>query len=358
MKTITSYPFQPHLLANCAGVCLLVSVLIPAFAQTAPVPTVPVKSVAASARFELDGVVQAVKQSTVAAQITGRIVSVSVKAGDKVRAGQLLATLDDREAQVGMQQSRAQVNQADAGLRNARAQMERTRDLQSKGFISKAAFDTAESQYQAAVAQRDQALATVRASGITQGYSRVTAPFDGWILQTSAQPGDLAVPGTPLMVVYAPQPLRAVVQVPASRSPLVRQAKDISVIADSHAGEAIAIPPANRLEVPSTDPISQTTEWRFDLPAKDAARMVPGQQVRVSFSGDGQSTVARLRVPASAVVQRGELSAVYVVSGKGFALRAVRLGASRGADGIEILSGLSPKDTVATDPLRAAQSAP
>ena len=358
MKTINSYPLTTPFLARIAGLCLMSSAFLPALAQTTAVPTTPVKIVSAGAGFELDGVIQAVKQSTLAAQISGGIVSVSVKAGDKVRAGQVLATLDDRETQVGLQQSRAQVSQADAGLRNARAQMERTRDLQSKGFISKAAFDTAEAQYQAAAAQHEQALAGARASGITQGYSRVTAPFDGWVLQTSAQAGDLAVPGTPLIVVYAPQPLRAVVNVPASRSPAVRQAKEVAVVADSNPTAAIAIPPANRLEVPSTDPVSQTTEWRLDLPAQDATPMVPGQQVRVRFSGETQSAIARLRVPASAVVQRGELSAVYVVSGKGFALRAVRLGSNRGADGIEVLSGLTSKDTVATDPLRAAQSAP
>jgi hypothetical protein len=63
-----------------------------------------------------------------------------------------------------------------------------------------------------------------------------------------------------------------------------------------------------------------------------------------------------LVVPAAAVVRRGELRAVYVVSGKGFALRAVRLGRDLGAQGIEVLSGLRTGDVVATDPLRAAQS--
>lgn len=326
-----------------------------AFAQGSAVPTAAVRSTASAGSYVLDGVVQAVKQSTVAAQASGRIASFTVKAGDKVRAGQVLATIDDREAQVGTQRAQAQVNQADAELRNAQSQMERTRNLQAQGFVSKAALDTADAQYKSALAQREQAAASARQSGIAQGYTRVTAPLDGWVLQTFAQAGDLAVPGTPLLVVYAPQPLRAVVQVPASRSQAVRQSKQTSVLVDGGAATPQSIAPLNRLEVPSSDPVSQTTEWRMDLPAKDSTALVPGQQVRVNFAIDGAAATASLTVPAAAVVRRGELSAVYVVNGKTFALRAVRLGRDLGAQGVEVLSGLRAGDVVATDPVGAAR---
>jgi RND family efflux transporter MFP subunit len=315
-----------------------------------------VKSIVAANGTVLDGVVQAVKQSTVAAQTAGRIATFTVKAGDKVRAGQVLATIDDREAQVGMQHAQAQVNQADADLRNAQAQMERTRNLQSQGFVSKAALDTADAQYQSAKAQREQATASTRQSALAQGYTRVTAPIDGWVLQTFAQSGDLAVPGSPLLVVYAPQPLRVVVQVPASRSQAVRLARQTAVLVENGQGSVQSLAPLSRLEVPSSDPVSQTTEWRMDLPAKEAAALLPGQQVRVSFMGaEVASASPRLLVPAAAVVRRGELSAVYVASGKGFALRAVRLGKSN-TEGVEVLAGLRAGEVVATDPVRAAQA--
>ena len=182
---------------------------LPSLAHSGSVPTVQVQSSVTAESYVLDGVIQAVKQSTVAAQTSGRIISFNVKAGDKVRSGQLLATIDDRATQVGVQRARAQINQADAELGNAKAQMERTRDLQAQGFVSKAAFDTANTQYQSAQALRDQAEASARQSGIEQGFTRVSAPMDGWVMQTYAQAGDLAVPGAPLLLVYAPQPLRA-----------------------------------------------------------------------------------------------------------------------------------------------------
>jgi RND family efflux transporter MFP subunit len=357
MQTLIHAPLCPRSLRHAAaGLCFFAVCTCLGWAQSASVPTVAVQASATAGGFALDGVIQAVKQSTVAAQASGRITTFTAKAGDRVRAGQLLATIDDREAQVGMQQAQAQVAQADAELRNAQAQVDRTRDLQAKGFVSKAALDVADAQYQSAKAQREQAAASTRQSGIHQGYTRITSPLDGWVLQTFVQAGDLAVPGTPLFVVYTPQPLRAVVQVPASRAQTVRQAKQTAVLVEGSPSALQSIAPLNRQEIPSSDPVSQTTEWRFDLPAKEAAALVPGQQVRVQFSVDSASAAPSLLVPASAVVQRGELSAVYVAADKTFSLRAVRLGRSQGAEGMEVLAGLRAGEKVATDPVRAAQA--
>lgn len=323
------------------------------WAQPVAVPTAVLQAKAVGAMAELDGVVQPVRQSTVAAQASGRIASMLVKAGDKVRAGQVLATIDDQDAAVGVQKSQAYVNQADAELRNARMNLERTRDLQSKGFVSKAALDTADAQFKGASAVRDQAGAAARQSGIAQGFARVTAPYDSWVLQTQAEAGDLAVPGKPLLILYAPQPLRVSVQVPASRANIVGAASQTRVARDSVSGQTQWLIPIARSAVPSADPVSQTTEWRLELSAQDGAALVPGQQVRVQFAQTQANPVPTLLVPQAAVLHRGELTAVYVVVGKMFALRAVRLGASFGGDGVEVQAGVKPGDVVALDPIRA-----
>jgi RND family efflux transporter MFP subunit len=303
-----------------------------------------------STGFELDGVIQPVKQSTVSAQAAGRIVMLAVKAGDRVRAGQLLATIDDREALVGVQRSQAQVAQSDAELRNAQANLERTRELQTKGFVSKAALDTAEVQFKSAQAGRDQAGAGARQSALSQGFTRVTSPYDGWVLQTHVDAGDLAVPGKPLMTVYAPLPLRAVVQVPATRAEMARAAGQVEVQLQNSQGKTQWVSPVSRSALPSADPVSQTIEWRLELSTQAAQQLVPGQQTRVRFVG-GQAQ--RMLLPASAVLQRGELTAVYVAGDKGFSLKAIRLGADHGAEGIEVLAGLVAGDRVALDPVRA-----
>lgn len=336
------------LLAAVAG-----ATSVAALAQTAPVPTAVLQLKAVGAAYELDGTVQPVKQSTVSAQASGRIATLLVKTGDKIRAGQVLATIDDREAQVGVQKSQAQVNQAEAELRNVKANLERTKELQGKGFVSKAALDVADAQYQSGVAARDQAAAAAKQSGISQGFTKVSAPYDGWVLQTHAEAGDLAVPGKPLVTVYAPQPLRAVVQVPGSRAQAVRVATQTLVQIEDAQGQSQWIAPVARSVVPSADPVSQTMEWRLELPAKESGNLVPGQQVTVRFSQEQSGAAPKLLVPPAAVVRRGELTAVYVASGGGFSLRAVRLGASQGADGVEVLAGVVAGEVVALDPIRA-----
>lgn len=343
---------RSHLIASAVAVCAL-TVASTGFAQSLPVPTAVVQSKVGGSVVMLDGVIEAVNQSTVSAQASGRIATLSVKAGDKVRAGQTLVVIDDREASAGVQRSQAQVNQTEAELRNAQAALDRTKDLQAKGFVSKAALDSATAQYQSAQAMREQAVAGARQSGIAQGFTRVTAPFDGWILQTHAQTGDLAVPGKPLLTIYAPQPLRAVVQVPASRTQSVHAATQTTIKVDGAQEKPVWITPTARTAIPSADPVSQTTEWRLDLPAKDAATLVPGQQVQVQFLQIQSGSVSRLTVPQAAIVRRGELTAVYISTGQGFSLRAVRLGAQQGTDSVEVLAGLKAGDEVATDPIRA-----
>src|SRR5512133_4161535 len=210
------------------------------------VPVAPAQVKSVGTGFQLDGVVQPVKQSTVSAQASGRIASLLVKAGDKVRAGQVLATVDDREAQTGVQSSQAQLAQAQAGLHNAQANFDRTRDLRAKGFVSAAALDTADARLKGALAGSDQAGAGARQSALAQGFTRVTAPFEGWVLQTQVEAGDLAVPGKPLLILYAPLPIRAVVQVPVSRANQVRASGAVDVLMQNSEGGTQWVRPVSR----------------------------------------------------------------------------------------------------------------
>lgn len=328
---------------------MLVALAVPAPAQQA-LPTVKVGASAVAMGTEMDGVVEAVRQATVAAQAMGRVASLNVKAGDRVRAGQVLATIDDRETQTGVERSAAQVAQAEAELANARAHLQRTRELRQQGFVSSSALDMAETQFKAAQAARDAVGAGARQARLAQSFTTVTAPFDGYVLETLAQAGDLAMPGKPVATLYAPQPLRVVVQMPASMAAQARAAQRVEL---QLPGSAQWVTPAGQQPVPAADPVSQTLTWRLDVPATVAAGFLPGQQTRVRFVG---GSAQRMLVPESAVLRRGELTGVYVRSGDGYALKAVRLGSTH-AGGVEVLAGLKAGDEVAVNAVQAGLSA-
>ena len=295
---------------------------------------------------DIDGVVEAVMQSTLSSQIPGRVLSLNVKAGDRVKAGQVLATIDDRETQTGVLRSQAQLQQSDAELRQLQIALKRTQELKTQGFVSSAALDLAEAQYKAAQAGRDSAGAASAQAKVTQSFSKVTAPYDAWVLETSAQAGDLALPGKPLMTVYAPQPLRVVVQWPASQKNALPKLNDIQIQSGTE-----TIKPVAMQIMPNADGISQTIGIKLDLPRSGVSvNASPGQQVQVRIAGAAQ---AKGLVPKSAILRRGEITAVYVAQEHGFAMKLVRLGADHGSAGVEIWAGLKDGDLIAVDAVQA-----
>lgn len=327
-----------------------------ALAQTADpagirVPTVRVGMAATGASLELDAVLEPVRQATVTAQVGGNVLALRVAAGDRVRRGQTLVQLDDREVRANTARNDAAVGQAQAELRNAQQVLERHRALQKNGFLSAAALDSAENQVKSAQAAVAQAQAARNQATVAQGFAELSAPFDAVVLTTHVQAGDLAMPGRALVTIYQPGQLRAVAQVPASRVAMLNAASQVSVLMPD--GQRLT--PTARDMQPTADPVSQTVEWRLPLPAA-AANFRPGQMVRVQAQAAAPAvdavSNARLSLPVQAVLRRGELTAVYVAAADGFLLRAIRVGPVQG-DMVEVVTGLRAGERVALDPVRA-----
>ncbi len=320
-------------------------------AEPAAVPTIAVTASAAGGVADFDGVLQPVRQATLTAQVGGNVLALRVKAGDRVRRGQPLVRIDDRDSRAGVARTEAAIIQAEAEARNAETALNRTRDLKKSGFVSQATVDNAETQQQAARAALDQARAAKAQASVAQGNAEVVAPYDAIVIATHVEAGDLALPGRALVTLYEPGRMRAVAQVPASRAAAARAAAKVEVRLPD--GRWVA--PATQTALPGADPVSQTVEWRLDLPAAAANGLLPGQTVQVRFTGAATpATVAqRLVLPAGALLQRGELTAVYVVEQQQFVLRAVRTGADLGAAGVEVLAGLKAGERVAADAVKA-----
>lgn len=349
-----------HPVVKTLLVATLAVTSLPSAAQgnTQQVPTIRVQAQSHAETMEWDGVIQAIRQSTVSAQVAGNITALLVKAGDTVKAGQALAQVDDRDVQATLIRSQADVAHADAQLTNARLQWERSQALKVQGFISAAALDSAQAQWRAAQAAFNAAKAGQSQAALAKGFATVTAPFDGRILSTHADVGDLAAPGRSILTLFAPQAMRAVVQVPTSLAERVKSARTAEVLLPAVPSQAAPqwVRALRLVSLPGADPVSQTVEWRLDLPTTAA---LPGQSTRVRFSDMAPATAQSatetgLTVPTLAVIRRGELTGVYVVREGQFMLQAVRTAPSGAqASTITILSGLRAGDTIAADALKA-----
>lgn len=328
----------------------LLAVAPPVPAQSVPVPVVAAGGAGATAGFEFEGTLEPQQQSVIAAQTPGTLRQLAVKAGDRVRAGQLLARIDERELAAGLAAGDAGVAQAQASLAQARQNAQRTRELRGQGFVSAAAQDAAQAQLDAAEAALAAAQAGRQQAAVARGHATVTAPFDGVVRATHAEAGELAVPGRPLLTLYAPGRLRASVMLPLSRAEAARAAREVQVLLP----DGRALVPQRRTELPGADATSQTVEWRLDLAAGTPAEaLLPGQPVRVRFAGAPVGAApAPLTVPAAAVLRRGELTAVYAAAEGRFVLKAVRTGTPVGGQ-VPVLAGLKAGERVAADAVKA-----
>lgn len=319
-------------------------------APAAELPVLTVQAAAATQASRYDGQVEALRQAVVAAQVPGRVLELNVRAGDTVRAGQVLLRIDAQAAEQSAAASGAQVAAARAQLDVASAELARKRQLAQKSYISQAALEQAESQVRAAQAQVGALSAQAGAARTQTGLYVLRAPFDGVVAQLAVERGDMAMPGRPLLTVYDPAALRVTANVPASA--LQGGAAGAQVLL-AGAGQALA--PVRVQVLPTVDPQSLTQAVRADLPA--GTRAVPGQFARLQLPGGaGLPAHSRVLIPASAVVRRAEVTAVYVMGeGQRPQLRQVRLGPVQGAQ-VEVLAGLDAGERLVTDPQAATRA--
>jgi RND family efflux transporter MFP subunit len=323
-----------------------------------PLASAAVRAAGAERTIAFDGTVEAVRQTVIAAQVPGAVVALEVKAGDRVRAGQLLARIDARAAQQTAAAGDAQVAATRANLEVARKELERQRQLFQKEYISRAALERAEAQYAATRAQVDALSAQAGAARTQSGLHRVRAPYAGVVADVPVALGDMAMPGRPLLTLYDPGALRVSVAVPQGVAASGVEPSNARIELPSAAG-AQRVAPTRATVLPTVDPATHTVQVRLELPAQAGASTRPGAFARawlvVAPQAGANGARPRLFVPAVAVVRRAELTGVYVLDASGRPLlRQVRLGPAAG-DEFEVLAGVAAGERVATDPQAAAR---
>lgn len=341
--------FRAKLLIAALAVGLLQ--LPAAQAESGALATAPVQAGGTAQSEAYDGVVEAVRQTVVAAQVAGAVVALDVKVGDVVKAGQILLRIDARAAEQSAAASDAQVQVARSSLDIATKELERQRQLFQKQYISQAAFERAEAQYRATTAQVNAQLAQASAARTQSGFHIVRAPYSGIVAEVPVTLGDMAMPGRPLLTLYDPAALRVTAAVP--QAAIGRMVTDRPMRLELP-GLAADIGEIAQVQVlPTIDAATHTAQVRAALPAA-AKGATPGMFARVWLPVRA-SDAARMFVPATAVVRRAEMTGLYVIDPKGRpVLRQVRLGRVTN-DKVEVLAGVSAGERVAIDPQAAAR---
>ena len=325
---------------------------LPTAAQPLAATTAQSASARSSAAF--DGVVEALRQTVIAAQVSGAVVQLAVKAGDRVHAGQVLLRIDARAADQTAAAGDAQVRAARAAQEVAAKEYARQQQLFAQQFISQAALDRATAEHQATQAQVAAQLAQAGVARTQTGQYVVQAPYAGVIAQVPVALGDMALPGRPLVEMYDPAALRVSASVPQSVAASWTPEAPLRVELPG-LPEARRWPTPTRVEMlPTSDPATHTVQMRAELPA-GLEGVAPGQFARL-WLPQPAGRDASVWVPAQSVVRRAELTALYVLDANGRPLlRQVRLGRSDG-DRIEVLTGLAAGERVASEPQVAARN--
>ena len=263
---------------------------------------------------EAVGTVRSLREVVVAAQVTARVTTVGAKVGDRVTAGSPLVVLEDSDFV--------------ARFSRAKAQYDRV-----KGFLARQAATT--EQMEAAEAEYAQARAAME-------HTRILAPVDGVVAERHVEPGDLAVPGRPLLIVLDPGALRLEAQVREGLIARIVPGATLDVAVPA-AGTTLHGTVAEIL--PSADPRSRTFEVRINLTAVPG--VYPGMFGRLRLPVGEREVV---RVPAAAVERIGQLETVLLQGDGGWSRRLITTGAALPDGAVEVLSGLAGGETIGLPP--------
>jgi RND family efflux transporter MFP subunit len=294
-----------------------------------PSATVRAQTVERKSRPATEDVVGTVRpklSAAIEAKVSGRIEKMLVVPGQLVTNGELLVQLDGHEIQ-------SRLDQAAASRQQAESDLKRATDLMQQKILSQSEFDNAQSKFRIAAAAEAEAKTML-------DYTVIVAPFDGVVTRKLADVGDLAAPGKPLLQMENPDTLRLEADVPEA---LIGNVKLGDKLAVRIAAVTNDITGTVAEMSPTADPNSRTYLVKLDLPG--AAGLRSGQFGRVSVPVGEASAI---RVPASAVVQRGQMELVFVLANGHAQLRLIKTGTRVGNE-VEVVSGLDSGEQVLTE---------
>lgn len=317
------------------------------------------------------GYVVAQRKAAVASKVTGRLISLSVEEGSKVKAGQVIAKLESEDvaasrdqAEANLKAARYNMEQAKAELHDATLSFNRNKDLLTQGFVAQAEYDTSEARYKKAIAAAEAAEAAVKAASaalrgakVALGYTLIQAPFDAVVLTKNADIGDIVTP-----IGAAANAKAAVVTIADMDSLLVEVDVSESNLQQVKIGQPCEIQldalPDSRFRgtvhmiVPTADRTKATVMIKVRFINRDR-RILPEMSAKVAFlSREVRSDELKPRTTLNpdAIRDRNGKKTVFLVRENRVMETPVILGEKLG-DMVEVLSGVKAGDRVVFKPL-------
>jgi multidrug efflux pump subunit AcrA (membrane-fusion protein) len=336
--------------------------------------------------YEAVGTVQAKNRSVIAAKIMGNIVTLHVREGDTVRAGQTLIEIDNRDAGIQLQKTQAGMREvqdsleevessiraaesaraaAQASEKLAKTTLDRYETLFQRRSVSPQEFDEVRTKHEIAKAESeradrllqvtaarqrqmrariDQAKADIANARVYAGYSRIAAPIDGVVVSKQADVGYMATPGMPLLTIENSASYQLHASVEESRLGTIHLNDQAHVVLEA-LGNTDVIGTVEEI-VPRADPATHSYIVKIGLAIAGNIQLRSGLYGKARFV-TGQRKI--LSIPHTAVAQQGQLTGVFVVDQSGVArLRLVKTGKIVG-DRIELLSGLNDGEQIVSE---------
>ncbi len=311
------------------------------------VTTQVVKKSTVDEYYQTSATVKATTSSVVSSMIMGRVTALNVQEGDFVKKGQVLLTIDSRDTAQRSIGAKAGVNEASSGAQQANQARilanktyQRYKKLYDEKVITRQEFDTiatqrnvAELEFQRAQSGVTRAKAGLGEVNVYQSYAKVTAPVSGFVVQKNIDLGSTAVAGQPLFTVEAPSEAEISADVAESYLPKIKKDMPVSLEAEGKIiqSKIIAI-------VPKINPMTRTFRIKTSVDGLNS-----GQYIKVKIPVGKKEAII---VPTYAIVQKGQLTGVYVVDKNNIiSYRLIRKGDETYGK-VEVLTGLNPDDKI------------
>lgn len=301
--------------------------------------------------YETSGTVRAKVTSTIASRVFGAVTRMYVREGDTVRAGDMLLTLDNRDARERVAAAKSGYDEA-LKAREASGRQSDLADITSRRYgnlykekvVSQQEFDQIETQRDVAALERERAaLAAGRAKSLLEearvhlGFTEIRAPFSGVVTARKVDEGSMAAPGMPLLTLEDTSQFKIEAYVDERLSPRLKRGAEVKVRFDA---TGVTMKGLITRVVPAIDPATRTFLIEAAL---QGPNLRSGLYAKVLIPEGMRETMI---VPLSAIVEKGRLTGVYAVDEDGVVnYRLIKKGAVYDT-GAEVLSGLKNGDRI------------